>query len=82
MRDKWDEEAVETECELEEEPIKFQVYSDHRRGDLDDYPIVVLCDGCASELGGDVGGCAGPASGQALFCEECGASGDNPDDVT
>jgi hypothetical protein len=50
------------------------VYSDHRRGDLDDYPIVVVCDACAGELGGDLGGCAGPALGQALTCEECGAS--------
>lgn len=79
MCDKWDEEAVETECESETGPVKLQVYSDHRRGDLDDYPIVVLCDGCASDLGGEVGGCAGPAAGQALSCEECGASDDNPD---
>ncbi len=78
MCDKYDEEAVEAESGSETEPIKFQVYSDHRRGDLDDYPIVVLCDGCASDLGGEVGGCAGPASGQVPFCEECGASSGNP----
>jgi hypothetical protein len=53
------------------------LYSDHRRGDLDSYPIIAVCDVCAAELGGELGGCAGPAAGDMLFCEECGISVDN-----
>jgi hypothetical protein len=73
----WNNEAVDAEYEREDEPVSLRVYSDHRRGDLDSYPIVVMCDACAAELGGDLGGCAGPAPGQALSCEECGASNGN-----
>ena len=78
MCDKWEDEAIDAEWESEDEPVNLQVYSDHRRGDLDSYPAIILCDVCASELGGDVGGCAGPALGQGLFCERCCASNDNP----
>ncbi len=73
MCDKWEDEAIDVEWESEEEPVNLQVYSDHRRGDLDSYPVIAVCEGCAAELGGDLGGCAGPAPGYVLYCEECGA---------
>jgi hypothetical protein len=81
MRDKWRDEDAEAEYEWEDESVNLQLYSDHRRGDLDSYPIIAVCDECAAELGGDLGGCAGPA-GDILFCEECGISVDNTRDVT
>jgi hypothetical protein len=81
MRDKWRDEDAEAEYEWEDESVNLQLYSDHRRGDLDSYPIIAVCDECAAELGGDLGGCAGPA-GDILFCEECGISVDNAPDVT
>ena len=71
MCDEWEDNAIEAECE-EDEPVNLQLYSDHRRGDLDSYPIIAVCDECAAELGGELGGCAGPAAGDILFCEECG----------
>jgi hypothetical protein len=80
MRDKWEDKAIEAECE-EDAPVNLQLYSDHRRGDLDSYPIIAVCDECAAELGEELGGCAGPA-GDILFCEECGISVDNTRDVT
>ncbi len=68
--------------EYEGETFNIQCYSDHRRGDLDSYPVIAVCDDCAYELGGDIGGCAGPAAAQVLFCDECGASnGKAPDDT-
>jgi hypothetical protein len=81
MRDKWEDKAIEAEYEWEDEPVSLQLYSDHRRGDLDSYPIIAVCDECAAELGGELGGCAGPA-GHVQFCEECGISVDNTHDVT
>jgi hypothetical protein len=60
MRDKWEDKAIEAECE-EDEPVNIKLYSDHRRGDLDSYQIIAVCDECAAELGGELGGCAGPA---------------------
>ncbi len=81
MCDKWEDEAIDAECDSEEEPVKLQVYSDHRRGDLDSYPVIAVCEGCAAELGGDLGGCAGPAPTQVPFCEECGASTGSPGDA-
>ena len=63
MRDKWRDEGAEAEYEWEDEPVSLQLYSDHRRGDLDSYPIIAVCDECAAELGGELGGCAGPGLG-------------------
>jgi hypothetical protein len=79
MRDKWEDKAIEDECE-EDEPVNLRLYSDHRRGDLDSYPIIAVCDDCAAKLDGELGGCAGPA-GDMLFCDECGLSVDNTRDV-
>ena len=50
MCDKWEDKAIEAEYE-EDEPVNLQLYSDHRRGDLDSYPIIAVCDDCAAELG-------------------------------
>jgi hypothetical protein len=82
MRDKWRDEDAEAQYECEDESVNLQLYSDHRRGDLDSYPIIAVCDECAAELGEELGGCAGPAAGDILFCEECGISVDNAPDVT
>jgi hypothetical protein len=81
MCDKWEEKDIPAECE-DDQPVNLQLYSDHRRGDLDSYPIIAVCDECAAELGGELGGCAGPADWYVLFCEECGISVDNTRDVT
>ncbi len=82
MCDKWRDEGAEAEYEWEDEPVNLQLYSDHRRGDLDSYPIITVCDECAAELDGELGGCAGPAAGDILFCEECGIRVDNTPDVS
>jgi hypothetical protein len=81
MRDKWRDEDAEAQYECEDESVNLQLYSDHRRGDLDSYPIIAVCDECAAELGGELGGCAGSAAGDILFCEECGISVDSTRDV-
>ena len=62
MCDKWEDKAIEAEYE-EDESVNLQLYSDHRRGDLDSYPIIAVCDDCAAELGGELGGCAGSRPG-------------------
>jgi hypothetical protein len=82
MRDKWRDVEAEAEYTWEDESVNLQLYSDHRRGDLDSYPIIAVCDECAAELGGELGGCAGPAAGDMLFCEECGISVDYATDMT
>lgn len=64
------------------ETFSIKYYSDHRRGDLDSYPTIAACDDCAYDLGGNLGGCAGPASEQVLFCDECGASNGSAPDAT
>lgn len=69
MCDKSDDEAIDDECGWGDEPVNLQSYSDHRRGDLDSYPVIAVCEGCADELGGDLGGGIGPAPGLVLFCE-------------
>ncbi len=46
MCEKWENESVDVERESEGEIVKLQVYSDHRRGDLDSYPLIVLCEPC------------------------------------
>jgi DNA polymerase I-like protein with 3'-5' exonuclease and polymerase domains len=81
MYDKWEDKANEAQYEWEDEPVNLQLYSNHRRGDLDSYPIIAVCDDCAAELGGELGGCAGSAAGDILFCEECGISVDSTRDV-
>jgi hypothetical protein len=81
MCDKWGDKANEAQYECEDESVNLQLYSDHRRGDLDGYPIIAVCDDCAAELGGELGGCAGPAAGDMLFCEECGISVDYATDM-
>ncbi len=56
--------------------FSVKYYSDHRRGDLDSYPIIAACDDCASDLGGDLGGCAGPAT--VPYCEVCNCGVNGP----
>jgi len=82
MNDKFEDEAVRAECEWEDEPVNIDYYSDHRRGDLDSYPTIAVCDACANELDGDLGGRTSPEAGRTLVCEECGVSNANPGDAT
>ncbi len=82
MNDKWEDEAVGAECEWEDEPVNIDYYSDHRRGDLDSYPTIAVCDGCAAELDGDLGGRSSAETGRILVCQECGASNAKPDDAS
>lgn len=81
MRDNFEDEAIDAEREWEDEPINIDYYSDHRRGDLDSYPTIAVCDGCAAHLDGDLGGRSSPETGRILICEECGASNDGSDDA-
>jgi hypothetical protein len=64
--------------DCDSEPVNIEWPSDHRRGDEDNYPIIALCDGCANELGSEVGGRSGPLPGQVLSCEECDSKNDYP----
>jgi hypothetical protein len=48
MYDKWEDKGIEAECE-EDESVNLQLYSDHRRGDLDSYPVIAVCENCAAE---------------------------------
>jgi len=55
----------------EAETFGIKYYLDHRRGDLDNYPVIALCDACADGLGGNLGGCYGPSRGPTPACDEC-----------
>ena len=64
-----EEQAVEDQDD--DEPVRIQLYLDHRDGAVDNYPVIVVCDECADGLGGEVGELTRLELGAAAVCEEC-----------
>lgn len=55
-----------------DEPVRIELYLDHRDGAADNYPEIALCDECAEDLGGEVGELTKFGPEDAATCESCG----------